>query len=101
LTSSTFSVEIQIYGITNLHLLTVAYIAVEPNFPHHFNSFDNVPLNYSSGIIVLIFKVRPTYQHQSQRLLTSSKLLIIKPKLLEDHTQISSAHFQILKLCYS
>lgn len=52
LTPSTFTVAIQIFGYTNLWLLNVAYLAVEPTFPHHFNTFDNVPLNYSSGPIV-------------------------------------------------
>jgi hypothetical protein len=55
LTQGTFTVQIQIYGVTNLWLLAVAYLAVEPTFPHHFNTFDNVPLNYSSGPIVLYF----------------------------------------------
>ncbi len=52
LTQGTFTVQIQIYGVTNIWLLAVAYLAVEPTFPHHFNTFDNVPLNYSSGDIV-------------------------------------------------
>ena len=52
LTQATFTVQIQIYGVTNLWLLAVAYLAVEPTFPHHFNTFDNVPLNYSSGDLV-------------------------------------------------
>lgn len=25
------------------------YIGIEPSFPHHINSFDNVPVNYSRG----------------------------------------------------
>ena len=52
LTASTFSVEIQIFGVTNLWILSVAYIAVDPTFPHHLNSFDNVPANYTNGDIV-------------------------------------------------
>ena len=56
LTASTFSVEIQIFGITNLWILAVGYLAVDPTFPHHFNSFDNVPVNYSSGNMVFIFE---------------------------------------------
>ena len=54
LTLSTFTVSIQIYGVTNIWILNVAYIAVDPAFPHHLNSFDNVPLNYSNGDIVNI-----------------------------------------------
>lgn len=52
LTAATFSVSIQIFGVTNLWLLTVAYIAVDPTFPHHLNSFDNVPINATGGDIV-------------------------------------------------
>ena len=44
--------EIQIYGWTNLWILSVAYLAVDPTFPHHLNSFDNVPINYTAGNIV-------------------------------------------------
>ena len=25
------------------------YIAIDPLFPHHLNSFDNVPVNYNAG----------------------------------------------------
>jgi hypothetical protein len=45
LSASTFTVSIQIFGFTNIYLLTVAYLAVDPGFPHHLNSFDNVPIN--------------------------------------------------------
>ena len=30
------------------------YIAVDADFPHHLNTFDNVPVNYSSGNLVNI-----------------------------------------------
>jgi hypothetical protein len=60
LSASTFSVSIQIYGITNLWLLTVAYLAVDPTFPHHLNSFDNVPINYTAGDIVRFLTFRST-----------------------------------------
>ena len=49
ITASTFSVLIQIYGVTNLNFLIVPYVAIDPEFPHHMNSFDNVPINYTSG----------------------------------------------------
>lgn len=29
--------------------MNVPYIAIDPTFPHHLNSFDNVPVNYSAG----------------------------------------------------
>ena len=32
----------------------MAYLAVDPTFPHHLNSFDNVPINYTAGDIVNI-----------------------------------------------
>lgn len=68
LTQSSFTVSIQISGITNIWLLSVAYLAVEPTFPHHFNTFENVPLNYSSGSIVLLPPPRST----SPRIATAS-----------------------------
>jgi len=34
--------------------LNVPYIAIDPSFPHHINSFDNVPVNYSAGPIANI-----------------------------------------------
>lgn len=39
----------QIRGTTVIWLLTVRYIAIDDAFPHHLNSFDNVPVNYSNG----------------------------------------------------
>ena len=44
----------QSIGWTTLWILNVPYIAVDPSFPHHLNSFDNVPVNYSDGDIVNI-----------------------------------------------
>ena len=50
LTAATFSVAVQIYGVTNLWILNVPYIAIDPTFPHHLNSFDNVPVNYGTTL---------------------------------------------------
>lgn len=36
------------------------YIAIDPTFPHHLNSFDNVPVNYSAGPLVNITLNRTT-----------------------------------------
>lgn len=33
-------------------MLNVPYIAIDPTFPHHLNSFDGVPVNYSNGNLV-------------------------------------------------
>ena len=54
MTASTFKVAVQIYGVTNIHILNVPYIAIDPNFPHHLNSFDNVPVNYNNGALTNI-----------------------------------------------
>lgn len=35
-------------------LMNVPYIAIDPTFPHHINSFDNVPVNYGAGPLVNI-----------------------------------------------
>lgn len=34
--------------------MNVPYIAIDPTFPHHINSFDNVPINYTYGPLVNI-----------------------------------------------
>ena len=54
LTASTFRVSVQIYGVTNIWILNVPYIAIDPDFPHHLNSFDNVPVNYNAGSLTNI-----------------------------------------------
>lgn len=54
LNQNSFKVAVQIKGVTNILLLNVPYIAIDPNFPHHINSFDNVPANYSAGKLVNI-----------------------------------------------
>ena len=41
-------------GVTNIWILNVPYIAIDPQFPHHLNSFDNVPVNYNAGNLVNI-----------------------------------------------
>lgn len=48
-TTSSFSVLIQITGYTNINLLAVRFVAIDKNFPHSVNSYDNVPANYSAG----------------------------------------------------
>ena len=52
LTSTSFSVAVQITGSTSLYILRVPYLAIEPTFPHHLNTFDNIPVNYSAGNLV-------------------------------------------------
>ncbi len=54
LTTSSFSVKMQIQGSTNLWNFTVRYIAIDRAFPHNLNSFDNVPVNYSRGVLTNI-----------------------------------------------
>ena len=50
MTASTFTVQVDIIGVTNLYIVNVPYIAVDPTFPHHLNSFDNVPINYGTEL---------------------------------------------------
>ena len=52
LTDSTFSVQVRIQGVTNVRRLSVSYIAIDPLFPHHLNSFDNVEADYP-GLVPL------------------------------------------------
>ena len=44
----------QITGYTNLWMLEVRYVGISISFPHHLNSFDNVPVNYTKGALVNI-----------------------------------------------
>lgn len=54
LTTSSFSFLVQIQGITNIWLMEVRYVGIDKTFPHHLNSFDNVPVNYTFGPLVNI-----------------------------------------------
>ncbi len=51
MTSSTFSVAVQIVDFTNIHVMCVSFIGIDPSFPHHLNSFDNVPVSYGSTLV--------------------------------------------------
>lgn len=51
LTTTSFSVKVQISGNTDIWIIVVRYIAVSKTFPHHLNSFDNVPVNYNNGAL--------------------------------------------------
>ncbi len=42
--------QVDIDGFTSIYRLNVAYLAVDPTFPHHLNSFDNVPINYGQTL---------------------------------------------------
>jgi len=44
-------VKVQITGVTNVWLIAVRYIVIDSAFPHHLNSFDNVPVNYGNGAL--------------------------------------------------
>lgn len=46
LTGSQLSASALITGVTTLWTLGIRYIAINKSFPHHLNSFDNVPVNY-------------------------------------------------------
>lgn len=62
LTTTSFSVLIQIRGFTNIWVLEVRYVAIDKGFPHHLNSFDNVPINYTKGALVNISTPSSTTQ---------------------------------------
>lgn len=42
---------VQITGFTHIWILEVRYVAISPTFPHHLNSFDNVPINYGTTLV--------------------------------------------------
>lgn len=37
----------KISGYTNIVFLGIRFIAISKLFPHHLNTFDNVPVNYN------------------------------------------------------
>ena len=51
----------QLVGTTNLYILNVPYIAIDPLFPHHLNSFDNVPINYGAGSTITNLTTRDPF----------------------------------------
>ena len=54
ITPTTFNGLVQIQNYTTINSMVIRYLAVDPAFPHHLNSFDNVPINYQAGSLVLI-----------------------------------------------
>lgn len=43
--------KVKIAGVTNVWIIGVRYIVIDSTFPHHLNSFDNVPVNYGNGAL--------------------------------------------------
>jgi hypothetical protein len=62
LSTTSFSVLVQITGNTHLWVLEVRYIAISYNFPHHLNSFDNVPIQYNNGPLNILNTASPSPQ---------------------------------------
>ena len=52
ISATTFMGLVQIQNTTSLNSVVIRYLAVDSAFPHHLNSFDNVPINYMDGPIV-------------------------------------------------
>lgn len=67
LTPSSFSIAVTVVGITNIWFLNVHYIAIAKEFPHHLNSFDNVPINHTHGPLVNVTAISttPKYYYNS------------------------------------
>ena len=68
LTESTFQVQVDIIGVTNIWIFNVPYIAIDPTFPHHLNSFDNVPISYGETLVIIFnyLKTNITVQSTAQ-----------------------------------
>ena len=81
-TASSFSVLVQIVSYTTIQLLTISYIATDPNFPHHLNSFDNVPINSSGPLVKNIIYLRLTLLHGQDNLNTMKIISIIPHRQL-------------------
>jgi hypothetical protein len=79
LTTTYFSALVKITGYTNIWVLEVRYIAISKLFPHHLNSFDNVPVNYTAGPLtnfsvpsMSVKTFRNTINYQNQAILSGS-----------------------------
>jgi len=53
-TTSFLQIAFTPIGSIRIWYLKIGYIAVDRNFPHHFNTFDSVPLDYLSPNIFVI-----------------------------------------------
>lgn len=51
LTTTSFSVLVQISGVTNIWVLGIRYFSIAKSFPHHLNTFHYVPINYNKGAL--------------------------------------------------
>lgn len=101
LNETTFSVAIQISGYTNVWILNVAYLAVEPSFPHHFNTFDNVPINYTSGPLVQILQCRPTLHPNQIRFNILPNISITRNRLPVSYLTLSPSLSPPTSSCFS
>lgn len=45
LSSSQFNFSFKLYGNTSVWTVQVRYVSISPAFPHHVNSFDDMPVN--------------------------------------------------------
>jgi hypothetical protein len=61
ISTSSFSVIVKIQGNTDIWIVRVRYVGVDKAFPHHLNTFDNVPCNYPSASFTA-FSTRTTAQ---------------------------------------
>jgi len=48
-TPTGFTIYTMINGITNIRIFTIAYMAIDPSYPYHLNTFNNIEVNYTTG----------------------------------------------------
>lgn len=54
ITNRDITIQARVLGISRIWVLEVRYFVVSKTFPHLLNTFDNVPVNLSSGAITNI-----------------------------------------------
>jgi hypothetical protein len=45
----------------------VPYVAIDPTFPHHLNTFDNVPINYDRNLVLIILSILGEFHSKNKQ----------------------------------
>lgn len=50
MTNTQFTVFTMIDGVTKIRIFTLIYLAIDPSYPYHLNTFNNIEANYSTNL---------------------------------------------------
>jgi hypothetical protein len=88
-------------GSTTILTLNVPYLAIDPNFPHHLNSFDNVPINYGKTLVFFLINFRQTLQQNPARQLFTQIRSTTHSRQQADLTQHLQTLWMGIKFSYT